>query len=194
MSNHPDESTDHPTREVRAVKAALIELGHLLEDYKDFHAIIGGAVPWLLLDGAVPQHIGTLDIDLGLDPNGFTDGKYADLVITLKAVGYEHTPAAHKPFQLAKEVTIDGHPTIVILDLLKPSKEKTQKNKPKLIEDFRIQDIPGCRIALGNFVEHTLDGVMPDGRNNCVSINVASIPALLVMKGSVAVKVVVHFY
>jgi hypothetical protein len=55
---------DYEDRGVRGMHAVLIELGQILGPYKDAVVVVGGAVPYLLLRGADPPHVGTLDIDL----------------------------------------------------------------------------------------------------------------------------------
>ena len=48
---------------------------------------------------------------------------------------------------------------------------------------FRVQDADGAGVALRHPIATPLEGRMPDGRYNRVELLVASIPALLVMKG-----------
>jgi len=63
----PDRASDYREREVQAVYSVILELGQVLGAYRDKFVIVGGAVPWLLLPDARPQHIGTVDIDLDLN-------------------------------------------------------------------------------------------------------------------------------
>ena len=64
-----------------------------------------------------------------------------------------------------------------------PREAKFKRNKPPLLANFAVQKADGADVALRSFVRHRLDGTMPDGRRNSVELRVASIPALLVMKG-----------
>ena len=59
------------------------EVGQILGALKGKFAVIGGAVPWLLLDNEDMPHVGTLDVDLGLDAEALGDGEYAILVEAL---------------------------------------------------------------------------------------------------------------
>ena len=43
----------------------LLEIGQILGSFRRKFAVIGGAVPWLLLEGADMPHVGTGDVDLG---------------------------------------------------------------------------------------------------------------------------------
>ena len=45
----PQAAGDHDDRTTVAVKSVLIEIGQILGSFEGRFAIIGGAVPWLLL-------------------------------------------------------------------------------------------------------------------------------------------------
>jgi len=77
----------------------------------------------------------------------------------------------------------DAGPIDVILDFLMPRNVQLVKNKPPILAGFAVQRADGADIAMQSFVRHELRGTMPDGRQNSVTLRVASIPALLVMKG-----------
>lgn len=182
--NEPQMAGDYHERDVRAAYAVLIEIGQVLGAWRDKFVIVGGAVPWLLLRGARPQHIGTLDIDLDLNPDTLANGEYATLVETLERHDYERGKAGLKPFQLRRWVKLDdGEPVGVLVDLLMPRGARGDQNEVKLVEGLRVQGAPGGGIALAHHVTHRLEGIMPDGRLNTVELLVATIPALLVMKG-----------
>ncbi|MEI7899753.1 MAG: nucleotidyl transferase AbiEii/AbiGii toxin family protein [bacterium] len=182
--SEPDKATDYHDRGVQAVYSVLIEIGQVLGAWRDKFVIVGGAVPWLLLGHARPQHVGTLDIDIDLDPDALADGEYATLVEALEKKGYERNGEDLKPFQLRRWVQPDkGEPVAVLVDLLMPREARGDRNKHKRIEGLRVQRATGGEIALSEHVTQTLEGRMPDGRLNKVELLVASIPALLVMKG-----------
>ena len=64
----PQAAGDYDDWTTAAVKSVLIEIGQILGSFEGKFAIIGGAVPWLLLGEAEMPHVGTADVDLGLDP------------------------------------------------------------------------------------------------------------------------------
>lgn len=182
--SEPDVARDYQDREVRAVYSVLVELGQVLGAWRNKFVIVGGAVPWLLLDEARPRHIGTLDIDLDLNPEALAEGEYATLVETLEKKGYERDKEGLKPFQLRRWVKVDeGDPIGVLVDLLMPRSARGDRNKEKLVEGLRMQGADGGDIALAQHVVKRIEGTMPDGRPNAVELLVATIPALLVMKG-----------
>ena len=81
-------AADYDDRTTAAVESVLIEIAQVLGSFKGKFAVVGGAVPWLLLKEADMPHSGTLDVDLGLDPSALADGEYVRLVETLQAHGY----------------------------------------------------------------------------------------------------------
>ena len=180
----PQYASDYDDRTTAAVKSVLVEIGQLLGSYKGKFAVIGGAVPWLLLGDAdidMP-HIGTLDVDLSLDPDALGNGEYARLVESLLKQGYQKHG---RRFQLVRTVPArDNGPDIdVVVDFLRPHDVMIAKNTPPLVADFAVQSADGADLALRFYQFVAIDGDMPDGGRNRVEIAVASIPALLAMKG-----------
>jgi hypothetical protein len=182
--NEPDIARDYHEREVKAAYSVLVELGQVLGAWRDKFVIVGGAVPWLLLDEAKPKHIGTLDIDLDLNPDALKDGEYATLVEAMERAGYERGKVGMKPFQLRRWVKVDeGDGVGVFVDLLMPRGAKGDRNEEKLVDGLRAQGADGGEYPLAHNMKFLIAGTMPDGRGNKVELLVATIPALLVMKG-----------
>ena len=177
-------NSQYEDRAVQAVLSVFVELGQVLGSFSQKFVVVGGAVPWLLFPDGDPPHVGTSDVDLTLDPEALSDGEYASLIEALQEKGYERDIDGLKPFQLRRWVQVDeGKPVSVLIDILVPRGTKGDNNKEKLLANFRAQGIDGGDIALTHYVKKTINGRMPDGRANSVELLVASIPALLVMKG-----------
>lgn len=66
VPSDPQSAADYEDRTTEAVKGVLVEIGQILGSFRGKFAVIGGAVPWLLLDNDDMPHVGTLDVDLGL--------------------------------------------------------------------------------------------------------------------------------
>ena len=64
-----------------------------------------------------------------------------------------------------------------------PRDAEVAKNTPPLIDKFAVQRADGADLALEFYDMVLIEGEMPDGGRNRVRIAVASIPALLAMKG-----------
>ena len=84
----PQFASDYDDRTTSAVKSVLVEIGQILGSYQGKFAVVGGAVPWLLLSEADMPHIGTTDVDLSLDAESLGGGEYAHLVESLRRHGY----------------------------------------------------------------------------------------------------------
>ena len=180
----PQSAVDYDDRTTQAVRSVIIEIGQVLASFEGKFAIIGGAVPWLLLSESDMPHIGTGDVDLDLDPSALGDGEYVRLVEALQVHGY-HQQENMSRFQLVRTVPArDGGPDIdVVVDFLMPRDAQTAKNRPPLLSEFAVQRADGAELALMYNQTVAIDGDMPGGGRNLVRIAVASIPALLAMKG-----------
>ena len=188
--NEPSIAIEYDDRSARAAHAVLLEIGQVLGAHRDAIVVIGGSVPSLLMPGANPAHIGSLDIDLDLDTEKLAAYGYAELIEKLDKAGFERNVAGLKPFQLRRMVGLHdgGEPIAVIIDLLMPKGAKTARNRPKLVEGLRVQEVDGGAIALRSNLKIMIAGTMPDLRKNEVEMLVATIPALLVMKGYALVQ------
>lgn len=180
------EPIHYTSRDTEAAHRVIIELGQVLASYRDKFVVIGGSVPALVFQETHPEHIGTVDVDLALNASALADNQqYASLVEALENKGYVRGEKfGLKSFQLAREVSLQdgGAPVRILVDLLKP-KGRWRGTTPARLEKFRPIDAEGANVALHNFDEKRLHGVMPNGAENDVTLRVATIPALLVMKG-----------
>src|SRR4030088_1321568 len=110
VSPEPQPAPDYDNRTPAAVKAVLLEIGQILGSFQGKFAVIGGAVPWLLLDNEEMRHVGSLDVDLSLDAEALGDGEYATLVESLMEHGYKQNMELRR-FQLVRSVLPkDGSP------------------------------------------------------------------------------------
>lgn len=182
--NEPQSASDYADKTTQAVKSVLIEIGQILGSFKGKFTVVGGAVPWLLLDNEAMRHVGTFDVDLGLDAEALRDGEYAHLVEALLRHGYAQGDNQQK-FQLVRRVsaTDGGLPIPILVDFLMPRDAKISKNRPAIIDKFAVIRADGAELALRFYEMVQIDGLMPEGGHNRVHIAVASIPALLAMKG-----------
>ena len=180
----PQSAADYDDRTTVAVKAVLLEIGQILGSFRGKFAVVGGAVPWLLLDNEDMPHVGTLDVDLGLDADALGNAEYAKLVEALMGNGYQQRQELRR-FQLVRQVPADdgGEPIDIVVDFLMPRDAEIVKNVPPLINEFAVQRASGTDLALHFYQMVAIAGPMPGGGKNRVEIAVASIPALLAMKG-----------
>ena len=182
MNNEPRYESEYSPRQTEAARRVLVDLGQVLAAFEDCLVVVGGWVPDLLLKDAEEPHIGSIDVDLALDAEKLTEGRYAKLVETLlRTRRYQQ---AEEAFKLFTEVDLkDGESAVrVDVDFLKSAEVKLKKNKPKLMDTFRPLDAAGCAAAFSHPELVVLAGQMPKGGKNKVQFRVASVPDFLVMK------------
>lgn len=184
IPDSPQPVTSYGDRATRAVKTVLTEIGQILGSFRGKFVVIGGVIPLLSLDNDDMRHIGTIDIDLCLNPESLADKQYASLIQSLLDQDFRQSNSLGK-FQLVRSVQLDDgeHAIEVLVDFLIPDDVRPKKNRPPLIEDFVAIKGSGVRVALSYNELIEVQGSMPEGGINRVHIAVATIPALLVMKG-----------
>jgi hypothetical protein len=183
-AGEPQAAKDYDSRTTDAVKSVLLEIGQVLGSFKGKFAVVGGAVPWLLLDNEDMPHVGTADVDLALNAEALGDGEYVTLIEAMKNAGYEQRTDTHKRFQLVRSVPADEGPAIdIVVDFLMPREADVEKNDPPILSEFAVIRADGAELALAFPQLVAVSGTMIGGGRNKVEIVVASIPALLAMKG-----------
>ena len=180
----PQSASDYDDRTTSAVKSALVEIGQVLGSYRGKFAVVGGIVPWLMLESGDMDHVGSIDVDLALDHKALADGEYASLVELLMGHGYAQREDLRK-FQLVRKVEVEGGgaPIDVVVDFLMPRDASIIRNNPPIISDFAVQKADGADLAIRYHEMVAVKARMPGGASNRVEIAVCSIPALLAMKG-----------
>jgi hypothetical protein len=145
----PLSANQYDDRTTAAVKSVLVEIGQILGSFQGKYAVIGGAVPWLLLDNLEMPHVGTIDVDLSLDAEALGDGEYVRLVHALMTNGYNQNKGLKK-FQLVRSIPAadGGSPIDIIVDFLMPRDAEIDKNKPPILDDFAVQRADGADLAM----------------------------------------------
>lgn len=173
--------TDYTEIAVSAAKSVLIELAHLLGEYRDDMVLIGGWVPELLLAGSSERHVGSMDIDLAFNHLTLGEAGYANIGKLLLDKGYTQ---GSQPFIFFRSLQLEGREYKVQVDLLAGEYGGTgEKHRTQRIQDVKARKARGCDIAFGSFTEIKIEGNLPDGAIDNATIRVASIVPFLVMKG-----------
>lgn len=182
MTPEPRQQSDYTDRQVEAARRVLIDLGQVLASFSDCIVLVGGWVPDLLLPDAEEPHVGSIDVDLALDAEKLNGGRYAELLRLLLDTR-RYAPGT-KDFQLVSKVDLkDGGPAIQVeVDFLAPKEVKLTKNRPKLLENFRVLQADGCGAAFHAPVELPIPGFNIRGMKNTVRLRLASLADFLIMK------------
>lgn len=174
---------DYTAQAVEACKSVLIELIHLMGEFRDQMVVVGGWAPALLLPGAPEPHVGTMDIDLALDFHRIPEASYQTILQAFASRGYRQEPA--QPFRFFREVPVSGRdPIVVEVDLLSGEYGGTGSgHRTQLVQDARARKARGCDLAFSDPVEVSIEGELPGGRRDRVTLRVAGIVPFMVMKG-----------
>ncbi|MBN8709459.1 MAG: hypothetical protein BGO12_17225 [Verrucomicrobia bacterium 61-8] len=182
MDQEPRHRDDYRHRQTEAARRVLVDVGQILASFSDCLVLVGGWIPDLLLPEADEPHVGSIDVDLALDARKLKEGRYAELLSLL--LNTRRYQMGTKEFQLVVDVDLkDGEkPVQVEVEFLAPKSVKLQKNKPKLLKDFRVLQADGCEAAFRNPHQLKLQGRNVGGAQNTVRLQVASLADFLVMK------------
>ncbi|OPY93045.1 MAG: hypothetical protein A4E73_00506 [Syntrophaceae bacterium PtaU1.Bin231] len=173
---------DYTAEAVQAAKSVLIELMHLLGEYREGIVLIGGWIPELLLPQSPHRHVGSMDIDLALNHMKIQDGyqRIEDLLISR---GY-YQETDKQPFIFFRDVSLHGHTFKVQVDLLSGEYEGTGKSRRhQVVQGMKARKVHGCDIAFDMVENIPVEGEIPGGGFDRITIRVASIVPFIVMKG-----------
>jgi hypothetical protein len=169
---------------VKACESVLIELVHVLGEFQDYIVVVGGWVPSLLFRNASEPHAGTLDIDLAVDLRRIPAETYQTILSALVSRGYRQD--TNQPFRFFREVADRGGRTITVeVDLLASEYGGTGRgHRTQRIQDVQARKARGADLAFDNAVSIPLEGELPGGGRDRVTVRVAGLVPLLVMKGT----------
>lgn len=172
---------DYEARAVHAARSVLLELTHLLGAYHEDIVLVGGWVPELLLPSQESPHVGSTDVDLALNHRRIEAKGYETILKLLKDRGYEEGP---QPFIFFRKLVVEGQEIVVQVDLLAGEYEgATKKHRHQKVQDVHARKARGCDLAFEHPVEIKIEGELPEGGKDSVTVRVASIVPFIVMKG-----------
>jgi hypothetical protein len=172
---------DYLDEAVEAARSVMIELVHLLREYRESLVLIGGWVPELLLPNRDRPHVGSIDVDLSLDHRTIQAEGYKTIQELLLNRGYLQ---GKQPFIFLRKVRTGGREITVQVDLLAGEYQGTGKSRRhQRVQDIQARKVHGCDLAFIDPIEVTVEGQLPGGGKDSVKIQVASLVTFLVMKG-----------
>ena len=174
--------SDYPKDEVEACLSVLVEFMTLLGEFKDSIVLVGGWVPYFLIEEGKQEHTGSLDIDAALDFKNISSETYSTILELLKERGYEETEQPYV-FNRTVETESVGQVTVKINLLAGEYGGTSKSHRTQKVQDVRARKARGCDLAFDQNFSVTLSSRMPDGAKNEVTIRIAEIVPFLVMKG-----------
>jgi len=164
----------------RAVGDVFAALGHRAENA----VLIGGAVPGLIEDLSLrdaPGHAGTTDVDILLDPTGFSIQEYETLAEQLLARGYRYRlDRDGNELKFSFEVDIDGHS--VAVDFLAPPVPGQSGFRVPIQAGLHAHALSGAHVPAWFSVDVTLEEELVQGGYFPVRIRLVDVPGFVVLK------------
>jgi len=176
---------------VRVAYSALLEVAASLQAYRESMVLIGGWVPYLLLQRFQGKdnpfrHVGSLDSDWVVDPDKVGAREYETIVGALKKRGFEED--ANVRYRLVKGVGVPNatEPFEIAVDLLTavPPRGKGSKRRHRTIQpDLPARVTPGAEIALAHFAVLELEGELLAGGRVKLPVQVTDVVGSIGTKG-----------
>ena len=177
--------------QVQACHSVLVELVHILGDFIDDMAIVGGWVPILLIPNAAEEHVGSMDVDLALDIEKISDEAYATINKILTRHGYCQNEASNAQFKYFKTVVIGRQTYEVEVDLLtgEYGGDTGRNRRHQPIQDVKALKARGADLVFARTEIVTVSGDLPgDAGKDTVKCRVAGVVPFIVMKGIVLAR------
>lgn len=162
-------------REVEAVRSALVEVSQVLGGFRDHLVVVGGWAPELMFPDK--GHIGSLDVDIAVAPTALASNVYESVMARLIAAGYSHNAP---PTRFTKQIFDCDAP--VKIDLIAGQYQTGEKRETIQVDELQVNTLRGLDLAFEASREIKLNGVMPDGAENIVTVRVVEPAAFLLIK------------
>jgi hypothetical protein len=184
-------ASEYDPLKVKACHSVLIEVVHILGDYVDDMAIVGGWVPKLLIDNAAEEHIASMDVDLALNQEKISEEAYATINKILTQHGYRQNTEKNAQFKYFKDVTVEGTRFTIELDLLtgEYGGDTGKGRRHEAIQDVRALKARGADLVFDRTKTVTVSGELPnEGGKDTVTCKIAGVVPFIVMKGIVLAR------
>ncbi len=175
----------------QACRSVLIELIHILGDFVDDMAIVGGWVPELLIPNPHEEHVGTMDIDLAFNPENISEDAYTTINELLTTHGFSPNDQGNAQFKYFKTVTVEGVEYTVEVDLLTGEYlgETGRNRRHESIQDIKALKARGVDLVFDRTETVTIEGGLPNqGGKDILTCKVAGIVPFIIMKGIVLTR------
>ena len=187
MTSKPATLDGYPRARSARVRATCLYIATKLGDLLDEIVVVGGLVPYLLVEFDVPpagpdSHPGTLDLDLGLALAILNEERYRELGARLRDAGFK--PAVNDQGNARSQTWTSPGPYPVKVDFLIPPTDDTARAGTVFhIEgDMAAFVTPGLELAFEDRRLRELAGRVPSGAWASRTIPVCGPGAFTVLK------------
>ena len=183
-------SSEYQPGLVEASRSALLELSLALGSFKDSFVLIGGWAPYFLIEEYGKRkfsHVGSIDIDLAIDPETIDEDSYSGIIERIEDRGYLQRKdrfgeplyfSFHKPVKS----NIDGRNYDIQVDFLTSRDFSRGKHRHRTIQrNLRARVCEECEIAFEHNFKKKIMGKLPDNGEAESYIQVINIPGSIGM-------------
>jgi hypothetical protein len=185
------ENPDHGGEIAQLSLSVYLELMTILGAYREALVLVGGWAPYFILERFGREdtdfrHVGSIDIDVAVNPRLVSPDEYASIVERLERRGYRqrlNRLGQPIPFVFEREVSLgeerDAH--IIEIDFLAPEYGGTGKSHrhQRVQHDLLARKARGSDVVFDHCFDYELTGVLPDGAENAVHVKIADVVGCL---------------
>ena len=167
---------------VRAARQVQLETWTILSEFRDALTVVGGsAPPYIVEEPTTDPYVGTLDVDVVIDPLEVPEETYRGIADRLRDRGYQQ---GNQPFQWFRTAAIDDRDVEVRVDLLAPETDRMggSHRHERIGGETLARRTEGAELLRRQATERTVEGQLPDGRLNRVRIRFATPGVLVILK------------
>lgn len=200
----PRTARDYDGDVTAASRSGLAELMTVLGAYREALVLIGGWAPHLILEvfgergtfqgdafqgDAFPTefvHVGSIDIDLVVDPAIVDAEQYATIVKLLLERDYQAVVDSRYQFEKMIAPPSGGQPYPIRVDFLtpRPLRGQGRKHRHRTVQrDLQARTLDGVEVALDHWFWYELDADLPSGGRARTRMKVTDLIGSLTLKG-----------
>ncbi len=187
MISKPKTRAEYGNQQLDHVLQTCLYLATQLRDLLGEIVVVGGLVPYLLIDqenqpSGLPSHVGTMDLDLGLALAILNGERYRELGTRLRDAGLEPEVNAQGNKKLQSWTTRTSHP--IRVDFLIPPNNQTHEGGANhhIESDLAATVTPGLELAFQDRCWKELSGPLSSGASATRNIPVCGPGAFTVLK------------
>lgn len=187
MADKPKRASEYTSEQAELVRATCLYVATKLGDMMDDLVVVGGLVPSLIIDqemlpSDVDPHVGTVDLDVGLQIALLHEGRYRQLTERLRDAGFamDKNDAGNSTRQ---RWAISHGRTVTVDFLIQPTNDSDKGGKLRDLEpDFAAIVAPGLRCAFQDREQVTVRGTTLFGERATRNVWVAGAGGYVVLK------------
>ena len=185
MTDKPTTADGYPPELAVEAKRMCLYVATILGDLLDDVVVVGGLVPYLLVDQATTpaegRHVGTRDLDLGLALALLNEERYREIARRLRDRGFQQ--ATNDKGNLTRQTWVLADARVTLDFLIPPVADGQRPGSLQNLEaDFAAIVMPALPLAFLDAVAVVLDDVTLHGERARRRVRVAGPAAFVAMK------------